>query len=351
VLEYDDREQHIRIIRDSVEAVGPPGDLSRIRRLRFTETGFEAATWRTICNLGWPGLRLPEVRGGAGLGMTEFCALTEELGRRLVPEPLIEVAMAAEFLGDSDVERLLRGEFLVLPAWQEGPQASVRVEAAFRQGRLNGRKSFIPAAGGADGFVVLAREGPVLVRRTAPGVSLSLRATQDGGHYGELILQDAVGDPCFGDFTSALRSATLATAAYLLGVMEQAFAITLDYLRLRQQFGRPIGSFQALQHRAADLKLCIALTRASVEAAANLLDSAGPEVDQTTAVRRAKSRAGDAALRVAREAIQLHGAVGYTDEHDIGLYLRKAMTLANRYGSAHAHRAAHAIDRYAGGLS
>ena len=124
--------------------------------------------------------------------------------------------------------------------------------------------------------------------------------------------------------------------------MERAFAMTLTYLKTRQQFGKPIGSFQALAHRAADLKIQVALTRASVEAAAVTLDTSSVTAVRRAAVSRAKARASDAAMRITREAIQMHGGIGYTDEYDVGLYLRKAMVLANLFGSAELHRARYA---------
>jgi alkylation response protein AidB-like acyl-CoA dehydrogenase len=120
--------------------------------------------------------------------------------------------------------------------------------------------------------------------------------------------------------------------------MERSFAMTLDYLRTRQQFGRPIGSFQALQHRAVDLRIQIALTRASVEAAAATLDAGCTATQRQAAVSRAKARAAEAAMLVTRAAVQLHGAIGYTDEYDVGLFTRKAMVLANAFGSAALHR-------------
>jgi alkylation response protein AidB-like acyl-CoA dehydrogenase len=127
--------------------------------------------------------------------------------------------------------------------------------------------------------------------------------------------------------------------------MERAFSMTLDYLRTRQQFGRPIGSFQGLQHRAVDLKIQVALTRASVESAAATLDSlpADAVAPRQAAVSRAKARAAQAALLVARQAVQLHGAIGYTDEYDVGLFLRKAMVTANQFGSAALHRRRFAV--------
>ena len=127
-------------------------------------------------------------------------------------------------------------------------------------------------------------------------------------------------------------------AAYLLGTMRRAFAITSEYLGTRTQFDKPIGSFQALQHRMVDLYVQIELTGASVLAAARALEG-GDERIAVLAVSRAKARAADAAMLVGRQGVQLHGGIGYTDEADIGLYLRKAMTLANLYGGSAAHRA------------
>ena len=136
----------------------------------------------------------------------------------------------------------------------------------------------------------------------------------------------------------ALDEAALVTAAYLLGGMERAFAMTLDYLRTRQQFGQIIGTFQALQHRRPILKMQIALTRASVEAAAATLD-AGASGDARRAASRAPRRGRPRPpMLVTRQCIQLHGGIGYTDQYDVGLYLRKAMVLANQYGSATLHR-------------
>jgi alkylation response protein AidB-like acyl-CoA dehydrogenase len=337
----EDRADNVRMLRDSAAAVVPPdGDLARIRALRFGRPGFDPAVWRQIADMGWIGLRLPESAGGAGLGMIEFCALAEEMGAGLVPEPFVAGAMAARMLGDATPPALLDGSRIIIPAWQEradtiDPGADTRLD----RGGVTGRKLFVPMAAGADAFLVTTREGLALVAADAPGVAIDSAATQDGGHWGTVTFERAPAEPLPGTALDAIEEATLATAAYLLGVMERSFAMTLDYLRTRQQFGRPIGSFQALQHRAADLKLQIALTRASIESAAATLDAGGPPSYAQAAVSRAKARAADASLLVTRQAIQLHGGIGYTDEYDVGLYLRKAMVLANAFGSAQRHRA------------
>ena len=339
----DDRGERIRLIRDSAGAIVPAGDLKRVRALRFREPGFDRAVWRQMCELGWLGLRVPEDAGGSGLGMREYCALAEECGAGLLPEPLIPCSIAARVLAGPELDRLLAGDAIVIPAWQEQANSlALDGGTVLRDGRVSGHKRFVPMAAGADAFLVSAGGGLALVKRDAPGVTLAIDRTQDGVHYGTLTLERAPAQPLAGDLAAAIEEATLATAAYLLGVMERAFAMTLSYLKTRQQFGKPIGSFQALAHRAADLKIEVALTRASVEAAAATLDTSAAAAVRQAAVSRAKARASDAAMRVARQAIQMHGGIGYTDEYDVGLYLRKAMVLANLFGSAALHRARYA---------
>lgn len=338
----EDRAESIRMIRESAAAVAPPGgDARRIRALRFSDPGYDRKTFAEIGELGWIGLHIAEEFGGAGLGMSEFCALAEELGAGLVPEPLVPAALSARLLaaaGATDrLAALLSGKSLVLTAWQEKAGG---LEVAGNEGAP---RHFLPMAGGADGFLVPVVQGGkvALFWQDAAGADLKLEKTQDGGFFGTLRpsggtkIADDIGDV----LAEALDEAALATAASLLGIMDRAFAITLDYLKTRQQFGKPIGSFQVLQHRAADLKIQIALSRASIADAAAKLDTPGtPLWQRRSVVSRAKARAGDAALLVTRQAIQLHGGIGYTDEADIGLYLRKAMVLMNQYGSVSTHR-------------
>jgi alkylation response protein AidB-like acyl-CoA dehydrogenase len=339
----DDRAESLRMIRDSAAAVVPAdGSLERVRRLRFTTPGIDRAVWLEMAELGWIGLRLPEEAGGIGLGMSEACALYEELGRALVPEPLLAGALSARLLASIRegelLPALLAGDRLALTAWQEEPD---RLDAP---GSAKAPRIFLPMAAAADIFLLPVRKdgGCVLHVIEAAAQPPEIRQTQDGGHFGTLRPDIAAAQQLAGDATEALAlaldEAALGTAAYLLGLMERAFGMTLDYLRARQQFGKPLGSFQALQHRAADLKIQIALTRASVEAAAAALDGEFGRAACQAAVSCAKARAAQAALLVTREAVQLHGAIGYTDEYDVGLYLRKAMVMANQFGSAALHR-------------
>lgn len=341
-----DRLESIRMIRDSAAAVAPPGGgLKRIRELRFKDPGFDAGVFRQMGELGWIGLRVPEAAGGAGLGVSEMCALAEELGAGLVPEPLIPCALSAALLaaapggdGGGHLPRLLAGEAVTLTAWQE------RADTLEVPGTPDAPRKFLPMAAGAELFLIPVREGGrlALYAQPAAGAELTIERTQDGGNYGTLRpdLQAAtkIADDVGAALAGALDEAALVTGAYLLGGMERAFAMTLEYLKTRQQFGRIIGTFQALQHRAADLKMQIALTRASVEAAAAALDAGATGDARRAVVSRAKARAAEASMLVTRQCIQLHGGIGYTDDYDVGLFLRKAMVLANQYGSAALHR-------------
>ena len=339
----EDRSENIRLLRESAAAI-IPGDYRRIRALRFTDPGFDRAVWQEMCDMGWAALRVPEAQGGSGLGVAEYCALAEELGRGLVPEPLIGAVTAASVLsgsalGGTALGEAMSGASVILPAWQERANTiDCAGDTRVAGGRATGRKIFIAQAAGADAFVVSGRDGVALVARDAAGVGLSIERTQDGGNFGTLTLDNAACTPLAGDMAAALEEASLATAAYLLGVMDRVFAMTLDYMRTRQQFGRAIGSFQALQHRAADLKIQVALTRASVEAAAVTLDTSQHPALRQAAVSRAKARAAEASMLVTRQCIQLHGGIGYPDEADAGLFLRKAMVHCALYGSAGLHR-------------
>jgi alkylation response protein AidB-like acyl-CoA dehydrogenase len=337
----EDRSESLRMIRDSAAGLAPrTGDLRRIRALRFTEPGFDRAVWRQMCEMGWPGLLVSEHRGGSGLGVQEFCALTEELGASLVPEPLIQATFAAMLLPEDHLGLVLSGERIVLPAWQEKPHSiALTGDCALTDGKLNGRKMFVSMAAGADAFLVTVPGGLALVERDARGVHVVSTPAQDGGNFATVTFDGAAAASISGDASEALEVAALATSAYLLGAMDRVFGITLEYLKTREQFGKKIGSFQALQHRSADLQIQLALTRAVVDAAARTMDRSKDVSARRAAVSRAKARASDAASIMTRGCIQLHGGIGYTDAADPGLFLRKMMVLAPMFGSAALHRA------------
>ena len=337
----EDRSESLRMIRDSAAGLAPrTGDLRRVRALRWTEPGFDRGVWRQMCEMGWPGLLVSEEHGGSGLGVQEFCALTEELGASLVPEPLIPAAFAAMLLTGDHLGPVLSGERIVLPAWQENPRSIALVgDSVWKDGRLDGRKMFVAFADGADALLVTVRDGLALVERDAPGVHVVSTQAQDGGNFATITFDGAPAEFIAGDASEALEVAALATSAYLLGAMDRVFGITLEYLKTREQFGRKIGTFQALQHRSADLKIQLELTRATVAAAARTMDGTSDRRTRQAAVSRAKARACDAASIMTRGCIQLHGGIGYTDAADPGLFLRKMMVLAPMFGSAALHRA------------
>lgn len=335
-----ERQQSVRMIRDSVQAVFPPqGSLSRIRELRFRSPGFEPAVYKEMCGLGWTGLRVADAHGGAGLGVSELCAIAQGLGQAVVPEPLLPVTIAARFLRGESLAGVLSGDLIVVPAWAEGAGSmGLEPKTQVRDGRVHGRKKFVQFAAHVDAFLVSTRDGMALVRRNAPGVSVTSHTTQDGGNIGDVVFDNAPAEPVSGSFTQVLEELTLANAFYLFGAMERVLDITVAYLGTRHQFGKPIGSFQALQHRCVDLKILLEITRAVLREAAEVLDGQDDPILRAMAVSRAAARTSDAAMMASREAIQLHGAIGMTDECDVGLFVRKVLTGYNLYGTATAHR-------------
>jgi alkylation response protein AidB-like acyl-CoA dehydrogenase len=343
------------LLRDSAAKFVAQAGPKVARGFRGQEVGFAPARLRQAAELGWLGILVPAAAGGLGLGLTELALVLQQAGRGLVCEPIGLAAISAASLARSPaphpmLEPVMTGEALVVPALQEGAfgddPLKPRTRATGQGGapRLTGRKTFV-CAEGADGFVVSAAagEGPALyyVARNAQGCTLSATPTVDGRRLATLGLVDTPADPVAAPPSTphaveALHSlALLALAAELLGVMEKAQEITLDYLRIRKQFGKPIGSFQALQHQAVDIYIRTEATRSLVfQIAAN---SDADRIDPAMAAA-AKAKASADALSVTEACIQLHGAIGFTDEHDIGLYLKRAMLLSSLFGNAAAQR-------------
>ncbi|WP_417721121.1 acyl-CoA dehydrogenase family protein [Salipiger sp.] len=340
----EDTLSSIEMIRESAQGVVSRDDLGRIRRLRYTSPGFDRAVWRGMCEMGWPALRLPEDRGGVELGLLSYVALAEELGRGLVPEPLIPASLAAALLDGASLDRQLSGERLVLPAWQDARGTLAPMGPLALDGdRVTATKLYVPMAAGADAFLVIGADRVALVEADAPGVTVAGATLQDGGSHATVRFENAPAvrtrdiDP-----SEALANAQLATAGYLLGVMRTAQEMTVAYLKDREQFGRKIGTFQILQHMAVDIALEIEVTSASIAQAAQQWDAEGATKAAYASISRAKARASGGAMKVTRDAVQLHGGIGFTDEHDIGLCLRKAMVEAARFGGAEQHAARYA---------
>lgn len=336
-----DGSESVQMIRDSVGAIVARGaDLTRVRDLRGDPHGIDRGVWRQIVDLGWLSLRLDASRGGLGLGVAELCAIAEELGAALVPEPVVAVAAMVPLLDDDTRAAVLEGSLIVVPAWRnELVPVAATTRPHVSSGRISGRKILVPSAAVADAFVVAAGEGAVLVERGSAGLSIELTRAMDGSQVGTLEFRDT---PCFalvGDMGAALHELSLAHSAYLLGASQRAFRMTLDYLGVRKQFGRLIGSFQVLQHRAADVQIQLALSRAVLNEAVATAAQEAPVQDRVRTASRAIARVSDTAMLIARESVQMHGAIGITDEHDIGLYCRKILSIYNQFGSAGANRA------------
>jgi len=339
----EDVQSSIDMIRESARGIVPHGDLTRVRNLRFNDPGFDREVWTKMCEMGWPALRLPEVKGGVELGVLPYCALAEELGRGLLPEPLVHAALSCALLDGSALDAQLSGARLVLPAWQDSRDAlGPEKRLGLNNGRISATKRYVPMATGADAFLVMGTDGVAFVPLNATCVSITSSMTQDGGTMATVVFENAEAMAIDVDPAPALAEATLATSAYLLGLMDAALEMTVDYLKTRVQFGRTISNFQVLQHMAVDLKLETQVTRASVEDAALRWDRYGPTPETYAAVSRTKARASQAALKLTRDVIQLHGGIGFTDEHDIGLYLRKTIVTGAQFGSADCHRANYA---------
>lgn len=328
------------MIRDMVGAItGSAGDLKRIRALRGHSTGVDPVIWQQVADLGWLTLLVNEEQGGLGLGARGLAVIGEELGAALVPEPVTSVIAMAPLLEGSVRQNVLDGTRIVVPAWRETiaglddtPRTSVK------DGAVTGTKILVAAAAAADAFVVSTDGDAVLVERHAAGVDLDLRPTQDGGYSGTLTMTDAPCSRVSGNFPAAIEILSLAHSAYLVGAAERAFRLTLDYLGIRNQFGRPIGSFQALQHRAAEAKIQLVLSRAVLDEAITDVERGASSLDRLRSSSRAIARVSDTAMLIAREAVQMHGAIGITDEHDIGLFCRKILTLYHHFGTASANR-------------
>ena len=362
------------LLRDSAAAfVRDHSSLRRIRALRDSSDGdgFSRELWARIAALGWLGIPFAEADGGLGLGLKELALVLEEFGKGLLPEPLLSTVLlggTAIQRGGSDAQRaallpaLIGGELLLTLAWQErggrydAHAVATRAERDGTGWRLHGEKHLVADGHVADRIIVSARTSGerrdahgitlFLVERRAAGVGVTRQSTLDGRNaalmrFDGVAVQaaDVVGavDEGSGLLREVLDRATAGLCAEMLGGMEAAFAMTLDYLKTRQQFGVPIGSFQALKHRAAVLFTEIELARSAVLAAAMALDEGHPQAAQF--VSAAKARCSDAFMLAGNEGVQMHGGIGMTDEHDIGFYLKRARAAEISFGDAAFHRA------------
>ncbi len=365
----EDQELLAKTVADFAKERSP---VSRVRALRDDRDpdGFSRALWREMAELGWVGIPFPESVGGADLGLAELVLVLEGLGRKLAPEPFLSGVLLggqALLLGGSPAQqekwlpKLVEGEWWVSLAYQERSSrydlrcVATRAEPAGKGWRLNGEKIQVLDAHTADLILVAARTsgeerdaaGITLfaIQRGAAGLRLE-RQRRVESRSAALVFLDGVSagaDDIIGAegeggelLERVVDRATVGLCAEMLGSMTEAFERTLTYLKQREQFGAPIGSFQSLKHRAAQQFIEIELCRSAVMAAARAVDA--DEDDAAKLVSLAKARCSDAAILVANESVQMHGGIGMTDEHEIGFYLKRARAAELTFGDAAFHR-------------
>jgi alkylation response protein AidB-like acyl-CoA dehydrogenase len=349
--------------------------VTHLRKLRDTKdaAGFSPDLWRSMVELGWSGIVMPEAYGGMGLGYVELGVVMEECGRNLVPHPLLaSVVLCGGALleaGSEDQKKALlpgiaSGETCMALAFEESPRfapyaVATRAEAHGKSYRITGKKTFVLDGHVANTLIVSARTSGnpgdrdgitlFLVDAGARGVKLERTLMVDSRNAAKLQLE-AVEVPASAVLGSVgkgadvldpvLDRATIALCAEMLGSIAQAYETTVEYLKTRVQFDVLIGSFQALQHRAVDMFCELELCKSVVMDALSAIDDKRDDVALMASA--AKARLSDASRWITREAVQLHGGIGMTDEHDIGFYMKRGATTEITFGDGAYHR-----DRFA----
>ncbi len=358
--------------REFIQEKSPVAELRRLRD-SVDESGFDRNLFAEMAELGWTGVVYPEEYGGLDMGYFELGLIFEECGRTLVAQPILaSVVMGGGCVleGGNDLQRkevltpVAAGERILSLAFQELSRHSphsveTTAEMSGDHFVLNGQKTFVLDGHVSDQIVVVARtagakddrdgltlflvdagtEGLQVNRtimmdgRNAANLSLNSVKVQQSAVIGEVGQGAAILDP-------VLDRATVMLCAEMLGAIDEAFQKTLEYLKTREQFGVPIGSFQALKHRAANMFVEAELSRSIVLQA---LSEVGQNNDRMASlVSCAKARLNDAIVLLCNEAVQMHGGIGVTDEEDIGLYLKRARAMVETFGDSSWHR-----DRYA----
>lgn len=357
-----------RLLRDSAgQFLAREHSTRRLRELLGSGRDFDPALWGKMADQGWLGLRFSEQDGGLGLDCSDAAVLAELFGRALLPAPFIELAyMPAALLsslsGQAGVAALTRdiatAGTLVSVAWQDSSDridtSSSRTILHAVQGgyQLNGAKVRVPYIADLRKLLVTAKLGNqlalVLVDATVPSVTISPEAALDGSRTAHVTFADAMIREqdvvaCGPESETALSlmvdETLLVLAARLYGIATKAVALASDYMLHRVQFGKTLSSFQVLRHRIVDLTIETELARAALGAGFKAL-TAGCPTERRAKCGIAKALAADAAQRATRSAVQIFGAIGYTDEIDIGLYLKAAGADGARLGVSSYHRRA-----------
>jgi alkylation response protein AidB-like acyl-CoA dehydrogenase len=329
--------------------------------------GFGHALWKQFAEMGLTGMLVGEADGGLGMGHVEAGIVLEEIGRNLTPSPfLTSSVMAATALGGASADLkgrylpgLIAGDSVFSVAIDEGPKhrperIATRAERSGNGFKLSGSKAFVVHGGSADMLIVAARtagddsdsDGITLfaVPKDASGMSLDVVRLVDSAQAAHLKLDNVQldADAVIGEvdggrelLNRVLNAGRIGAAAESVGVAAGSFAMTTTYLKQRKQFGKLIGEFQALQHRAAHLYSELEIARAVVIKAQQLLDGGSEKAELMVSV--AKAKAGKVAGLAVKEGVQMHGGIGMTDEYDIGLYMKRDRALAEFMGDMYYH--------------
>ncbi|HYD86482.1 MAG TPA: acyl-CoA dehydrogenase family protein [Vitreimonas sp.] len=329
--------------------------VARLRKQRDAkQNGRDPELWREIAALGFAGVIVPEEYGGAGLGHVALGAVLEEAGRTLVASPLHSSACAgasALLLAGTDAQqaewlpKIAAGDVIATIAIEEtAHHAPGKSKLEFEGGKLSGEKKYVADGHIADLFIVAGADALYLVKGDAAGLTRRELITADSRGAADLKFDAVAAEKMNGGaeiVDAILDRARIGLAAEMVGQASEAFELTSEYLKTRRQFGQVIGGFQALQHRAAKLFTDLELTRSCVLAALDALDRSSSNIAEYASL--AKARASETVHLASNEMVQLHGGIGMTDEHDAGLYLKRARVTEALYGGASFHR-----DRYAG---
>jgi alkylation response protein AidB-like acyl-CoA dehydrogenase len=359
------------MLRDSARGlISDKAPVSHLRQLRDGKdtTGFSRDLWKAFAGMGFSGLLVPETFGGSGLGCVEAGIVMEEIGRTLMPSPFLATAvLAASALsrGGSDAQKaqhlpkISDGSLLAALAIDEGAKhrplhTSLQAVRSGNGFKLKGEKAFVVDGHTADLLIVAARSAGAagesngltlfLVDPKAKGVAVERTAMVDAHNAARIVFDNAElnADSVLGevDQGGALLEGVLnigrgAVASEMVGLSEEVFGRTVNYLKERKQFGKLIGEFQALQHRAAELYIEIEITRAAVLKALQALDGNFDKAGSAVAV--AKARAGSTATLAVQEGVQMHGGMGMTDQFDIGFFMKRARVCQELFGDSNFH--------------
>ena len=338
----EEQEMLRNMARDWATKESPVSEFRKVRAAGQPQA-YNADAYAAMAEMGWVGIIIPEAHGGSDFGFLSAGLVIEELGKTLTASPLVATTIAASaiLLGGSDEQkakwlpRLASGETVATLAVEEGTHCDPSaIETSVSGGKLTGKKAFVHEAHGASLFVVAAKDGLYLVEK-GDGVSLTTRKLTDQRSHADIQFAGASaekleggGDSLLGD---VLDRARVLSAAEMLGMAQAVFDTTLDYLKQRVQFNQVLATFQALQHRMADLFADLTQMRSAVEAGLQAVDS-GFGVARAATI--AKAEANRVLHAISNQGIQLHGGIGMTDEFNVGFYLKRARVLEASWGSS-----------------